>query len=373
MNSRLLVWPVSTLIVVGVLCVTFVFSRTPVGAEPPSPRKTEHSAILKLQTEEARLLEKYGSDHPAVQSIRKQIQAIQSLLGDSPSRPLALNAAEVLGMDKEELRRTVSLLINEVQDLRARVRRLEQARKPRIILAQSRSTEPKTEDSEVETDVVQALIEATRDSDVRVKVTAFRALQPLPKSDALLGTFRSGLKDENSLIRQISLTVLVARQGGPEDALSLLIPALSDQALVAIARGKLLEIGEPAVPPLLGAMETEAARIVVIQLLGDMKLKERRGAVLRALVSAMSDDDKAVRLAATRSIGKLARVATTRSQPDERYLRYAQGQINQYDANVDGILTEEEWSKMRRDPSRADRNADGKITADEFAKWLQSR
>ena len=138
MSSRLLVWPVSTLIVVGALCVTFLITRTPVGAEPPSSHRALHPKILELRLQQARQLAKYGSDHPSVQSIRIQIREIQKFLGDSQSISLALNADEVLDMDKKELRKTVSLLINEVQDLRASVAQLEQAGKPKIIPAQSR-------------------------------------------------------------------------------------------------------------------------------------------------------------------------------------------------------------------------------------------
>jgi len=51
-----------------------------------------------------------------------------------------------------------------------------------------------------------------------------------------------------------------------------------------------------------------------------------------------------------------------------RYLRYAEGLIKQYDANKDGFLDLGEQEKMRRRPSvEADQNNDGKVSMDELS------
>lgn len=54
---------------------------------------------------------------------------------------------------------------------------------------------------------------------------------------------------------------------------------------------------------------------------------------------------------------------------DPRFVQYAQGLIKQNDANGNGVLEREEWSKLR-DPEESDRNKDGKITVDELAQRL---
>ena len=138
MASRRLVWPISASILVAIASTLFITLRTHADAQQTQLRRVENTKLLRLQLQEARLLERHGKDHPAVRSIRAQIQEIQKFLGDSPSKLLALNADDVVNMDRKELRGAVSLLINEVRELRERVVQLELARKPKIIPAQSR-------------------------------------------------------------------------------------------------------------------------------------------------------------------------------------------------------------------------------------------
>lgn len=60
-------------------------------------------------------------------------------------------------------------------------------------------------------------------------------------------------------------------------------------------------------------------------------------------------------------------------QVDPRYLKYSTGYIKKYDANDDGVLTKDEWSKMLVDYADADANHDGKITPTEMALLLMKR
>ena len=55
---------------------------------------------------------------------------------------------------------------------------------------------------------------------------------------------------------------------------------------------------------------------------------------------------------------------------DDRTLRYAEGLLKQYDSNKDGILQRDEWSKMRSESQKADRDGNGLITKEELAAQL---
>jgi len=55
---------------------------------------------------------------------------------------------------------------------------------------------------------------------------------------------------------------------------------------------------------------------------------------------------------------------------EERYRRYAEGLLRQYDRNRNGRLERDEWRHMRGDPERADRNRDGVITREELTARL---
>lgn len=55
---------------------------------------------------------------------------------------------------------------------------------------------------------------------------------------------------------------------------------------------------------------------------------------------------------------------------EERYRRYAEGLLRQYDRNRNGRLERDEWREMRGDPERADQNHDGVITHEELTARL---
>ena len=56
--------------------------------------------------------------------------------------------------------------------------------------------------------------------------------------------------------------------------------------------------------------------------------------------------------------------------PDDRMMKYADGLLKQYDSNKDGTLQREEWSKMRSESQKADRDGNGLITKEELAAQL---
>ena len=58
---------------------------------------------------------------------------------------------------------------------------------------------------------------------------------------------------------------------------------------------------------------------------------------------------------------------------DPQYMAYFRQLIAQYDTNGDGVLTEDEWVRMSRNPEAADVNGDGRITVEEYARWALQR
>ncbi len=58
---------------------------------------------------------------------------------------------------------------------------------------------------------------------------------------------------------------------------------------------------------------------------------------------------------------------TTGSSPDDQMRRYATALLRQYDANRNGTLERDEWSKMANDPGKGDKDGDGVITLDELS------
>lgn len=55
---------------------------------------------------------------------------------------------------------------------------------------------------------------------------------------------------------------------------------------------------------------------------------------------------------------------------EQRYRRFAESLLRQYDANKNGVLDKDEWSTARPDLKAADRNNDGAITGEEMTAWL---
>ncbi|MCE9605984.1 MAG: hypothetical protein K8U03_13900 [Planctomycetia bacterium] len=62
----------------------------------------------------------------------------------------------------------------------------------------------------------------------------------------------------------------------------------------------------------------------------------------------------------------------TSAGSDERVAKYAEGLLNQYDANKDGVLQKDEWSKMRGEPKKSDRDNNDLITKEELAAHLSN-
>ena len=62
--------------------------------------------------------------------------------------------------------------------------------------------------------------------------------------------------------------------------------------------------------------------------------------------------------------------SSSSSGGDDRVARYAEGLLRQYDTNKDGVLQKDEWSRMRGEPQKADRDNNGLITKDELARQL---
>jgi Ca2+-binding EF-hand superfamily protein len=81
--------------------------------------------------------------------------------------------------------------------------------------------------------------------------------------------------------------------------------------------------------------------------------------------------------AGTRSFGRTASTASSSSSDSgrdsaDKVRSYAKGLLNQYDANKDGVLQKDEWSKMKSYHQQADANNDNVITLDELAAKLAS-
>lgn len=69
-----------------------------------------------------------------------------------------------------------------------------------------------------------------------------------------------------------------------------------------------------------------------------------------------------------------AAVSTTgMSKEMAKYVKYAVGYIKRFDSNSDGVLTKEEWSKMSKDYSGADKDSDGRIAPRELAEFMMNR
>ena len=57
---------------------------------------------------------------------------------------------------------------------------------------------------------------------------------------------------------------------------------------------------------------------------------------------------------------------------DSRIRKYAESLLRRYDANKNGVLEKDEWSKMRNNPEKADRNRDKVVTGEELTTWLSA-
>ena len=73
----------------------------------------------------------------------------------------------------------------------------------------------------------------------------------------------------------------------------------------------------------------------------------------------------------TASAARSAAPATGGDDESRRYVEWAVKFMARYDTNKDGVLTEDEWTKMPKDYSAADADGDGRITPAELAKFSQ--
>jgi hypothetical protein len=63
---------------------------------------------------------------------------------------------------------------------------------------------------------------------------------------------------------------------------------------------------------------------------------------------------------------------------EERYnvlehSKYFKKVYEKFDSNTDGVLTEDEWAQMSKNPQAADTNGDRRVTLEEYAKWSLMR
>jgi len=222
------------------------------------------------------------------------------------------------------------------------------------------------ESPDVQKVITKALISATQDADNEVRFAAFSALQDLPRSAAIVDVFRRGLKDGSPNIRALALSKLVDYEGATDEVLDQLIAAIGKPELKDVASSKLVKIGAPAAARLIKALEVDKTKLVAIDILGRLDLGKCRNEAAAKLTKLLRDDDRKVRIAAIHTLKRIAMP----HRGFAKYLRYAVEYIAQYDTNKDGVLTEDEWSKMARNPKLADQDGNGRITAMEFAEYL---
>jgi HEAT repeat protein len=221
--------------------------------------------------------------------------------------------------------------------------------------------------------ITTALITATNDVDDNVRFAAYSALKELPKSDAVVEAFRRGLKDDNTDVRVLALSRLVDHEGPTDEVLSRLMRALDEEELSGTAVKLLIQLGEPAVPRLIDAIENEkpSVKVIAADILGKIRLVKHRDKAVASVTSLLKDKDPQIRIAA---IGTLKRIATAEfGTVDERALRIARQFVDRIDSNHDGVLTKEEWetSSLQGRLPDADKDQDGRVTAEEVARSLR--
>ena len=229
---------------------------------------------------------------------------------------------------------------------------------------------------ELQESITTALISATEDTDEQVRYAAFVALKDQPQSDAVVAAFRRGLEDDYLNTRKLALSKLVDFDGPTDKVLERLISAIEeDPDLAPSARSLLAKIGEPAVPRVIKALESKKVnvRLTVADLLGSIRLGKHKREAVNHLTALLKDESCDVRVAAINALKSIAVTKSREISSKDKYVKYAKGLIEKYDANKDGVLTEEEWPKMKIDHRSADRDGNGRITAEELGSYLQNR
>jgi Ca2+-binding EF-hand superfamily protein len=107
-----------------------------------------------------------------------------------------------------------------------------------------------------------------------------------------------------------------------------------------------------------GAPSTASVSSASVERPRDRRRDERRDEPAAAPVTAAADASDAVPASAAPS---------NAGADSQKYIKYAVSFIRRYDTNKDGVLTEDEWSKMNTDYSAADTDQDGRITPVELA------
>ncbi|HUG71213.1 MAG TPA: hypothetical protein VMM76_25915 [Pirellulaceae bacterium] len=236
--------------------------------------------------------------------------------------------------------------------------------------------------------IVSALMDVAADADWEVRYAAYEALKSQPRSEQLLELFWRGLEDENLRIRRLSLDKIVELEGPTDKVLTRLISlqenrmkGIPGDLMAQAVQSHLIHIGAPALPYLLEAIKRDEVDHDTVSALGQIPLGEYQTNVTTQLTALLKSDNKDVRLAAVRSLQNIMLAEPKRTADavasaeakaqglDPRYLSYYTKLLQKYDSNSDGSLTEDEWSKMSRNPAAADTDQDGKITVIEYAKW----
>jgi hypothetical protein len=224
--------------------------------------------------------------------------------------------------------------------------------------------------SEIEEQIHDALIRATKDADADVRIAAFRVLLGQRRSDAVVAAFREGLQDPHVNVRLISLAGVVRSEGPTDEVVRLLVSLLAQELMRESAKGYLVQFGATAIPAVEEALDEEETRLVAIEILGKLGRGERQAEVAVRLIPQLDAEDAAVRLATVQALAELLSGKPAQSGSlDSRFLRYYQSLIKKYDLNKDDKLTEDEWKAMSRNPAEADKNNDGEVTAEELMIW----
>jgi Ca2+-binding EF-hand superfamily protein len=104
------------------------------------------------------------------------------------------------------------------------------------------------------------------------------------------------------------------------------------------------------------------------------QLAQAQGAIV---ADQMAAHQNAVAMSVQAAQGRNPSNATMNPDPNQaaqdRYRRYAEGLMKQYDKDKDGNLNAEELKSMRRPPANADANSDGLVTLQELLESVSSR
>ena len=182
------------------------------------------------------------------------------------------------------------------------------------------------EDSELQESITTALISATEDTDEQVRYAAFAALKDQPQSDAIVATFRRGLNDNYLNTRVLALSKLVDFEGPTDKVLERLISAIEeDTELAPSARNLLAEIGEPAVPRVIKALDSKKVkvRLTVAEMLGSIRLGTHQRKAVSHLTTLLEDENRNVRITAINALKSIAVAESQRISSTDRYLQYA--------------------------------------------------